>query len=430
MIGMNHGQEGCTPMTATPRGPVTPTTPPVSHRRRASGLPGDQPTSQDIAANLPPAMRVGAAIAWRFVVIAAALYVLGKIFSELIELVVPVAIALLLAALLSPAVARLVRWGVARAWATAIVLIGGLAAVGGLLTFVITRFVNGLPALRAQVSEAIDKINHWLTTGPLHLTDSQVQKWLTQAQDSIKGNQGEVASQVLDTAVTIGRLAGGAALCIFCLIFFLHDGDRIWRFLTRIVPYEHRDRVDLAGRRGFAALGHYVRATVVVAMIDATSIGVGLAIIGVPLAVPLSALIFLGAFVPILGAFVTGTVAVMVALVANGVVSALVVLGLLIAVMQVEGHVLQPLLLGRAVRLHPLAVVLGIGVGLTLAGIPGALLAVPLLAVLNASVRSLLSDADAEVDPEEIDPNAPGEADPADADDDSGGALGRLLHRS
>ncbi|HZE67373.1 MAG TPA: AI-2E family transporter [Sporichthyaceae bacterium] len=417
-------------MTATPRGPVTPTTPPVSHRRRASGLPGDQPTSQDIAANLPPAMRVGAAIAWRFVVIAAALYVLGKIFSELIELVVPVAIALLLAALLSPAVARLVRWGVARAWATAIVLIGGLAAVGGLLTFVITRFVNGLPALRAQVSEAIDKINHWLTTGPLHLTDSQVQKWLTQAQDSIKGNQGEVASQVLDTAVTIGRLAGGAALCIFCLIFFLHDGDRIWRFLTRIVPYEHRDRVDLAGRRGFAALGHYVRATVVVAMIDATSIGVGLAIIGVPLAVPLSALIFLGAFVPILGAFVTGTVAVMVALVANGVVSALVVLGLLIAVMQVEGHVLQPLLLGRAVRLHPLAVVLGIGVGLTLAGIPGALLAVPLLAVLNASVRSLLSDADAEVDPEEIDPNAPGEADPADADDDSGGALGRLLHRS
>jgi len=327
-------------------------------------------------------------------------------------------------------VARLVRWGVPRAWATAIVLIGGLAAVGGLLTFVITRFVNGLPELRAQVSEAIDKINHWLTTGPLHLTDSQVQKWLTQAQDSIKGNQGEVASQVLDTAVTIGRLAGGAALCIFCLIFFLHDGDRIWRFLTRIVPYEHRDRVDLAGRRGFAALGHYVRATVVVAMIDATSIGVGLAIIGVPLAVPLSALIFLGAFVPILGAFVTGTVAVMVALVANGVVSALVVLGLLIAVMQVEGHVLQPLLLGRAVRLHPLAVVLGIGVGLTLAGIPGALLAVPLLAVLNASVRSLLSDADAEVDPEEIDPNAPGEADPADADDDSGGALGRLLHRS
>ncbi|HEY3603751.1 MAG TPA: AI-2E family transporter [Sporichthyaceae bacterium] len=385
---------------------------------------------QDIAGNLPPAVRIGAALSWRLLTIAAALYVLGRVVSTLIELVVPVSIALLLAALLSPAVARLVHWGIPRAWATAIVLIGGLAAVGGLLTFVVTRFVNGLPALRAQVSDAIDKINHWLTTGPLHLTDSQVQKWLTQAQDSIKGNQGEVASHVLDTAVTIGRLAGGTALCIFTLIFFLHDGDRIWRFVTRIVPGEHRDRLDLAGRRGFAALGHYVRATVVVAMIDSLTIGIGLAIIGVPLAVPLAALIFLGAFVPILGAFVTGTVAVLVALVAKSLVSALVVLGLLVAVMQIEGHVLQPLLLGRAVRLHPLAVVLGIGVGLTLAGIPGALLAVPLLAVLNAGIRSLLSDADAAVDPEDVDPNEPEQADPADISDEHTGGLRRLLHRS
>jgi predicted PurR-regulated permease PerM len=372
-------------------------------------------------------MRIGAAIAWRFVAIALALYVLGRVFNELIDLFVPVAIALLLAALLSPAVARLVRWGVRRAWATAIVLIGGLAAVGGLLTFVITQFVDGLPALRDQVSEAIDKINHWLTTGPAHMSDSQLQKWLTQAQDSIRGNQGEIASHALDTAVTIGRLAGATALCIFTLIFFLHDGDGIWRFVTRVVPGEHRDRVDLAGRRGFAALGHYVRATVVVAMIDSVSIGIGLAIIGVPLAVPLAALIFLGAFVPILGAFVTGTVAVLVALVANGVVSALVVLGLLLAVMQLEGHVLQPLLLGRAVRLHPLAVVLGIGVGLTLAGIPGALLAVPLLAVLNAGVRSLLSDADADVDPVEIDPNEPAEAEPAGSEENQSGLLSRLL---
>jgi predicted PurR-regulated permease PerM len=403
-------------MSAAPRPPAP-----------RSGPSGRPPSSQDIAANLPAAMRIGAALAWRFVAIALALYVLGRVFNELIDLVVPVAVALLLAALLSPAVARLARWGVPRAWATAIVLIGGLAAVGGLLTFVITRFVDGLPALRTQLSDAIDKINHWLTTGPAHMSDSQLQKWLTQAQDSIKGNQGEIASHALDTAVTISRLAGATALCIFTLIFFLHDGDGIWRFVTRIVPREHRDRVDLAGRRGFAALGHYVRATVVVAMIDSVSIGVGLAIIGVPLAVPLAALIFLGAFVPILGAFVTGTVAVLVALVAKSLVSALVVLGLLLAVMQIEGHVLQPLLLGRAVRLHPLAVVLGIGVGLTLWGIPGALLAVPLLAVLNAGVRSLLSDADAEVDPAGIDPNEPEEAEPADAPEDRSGLLSRLL---
>jgi predicted PurR-regulated permease PerM len=378
-----------------------------------TGNLSDEPRmTQDIATNLPKVMRVGAAISWRIVAMALALYVLGRVLSAMLDLVVPVAIAMLLAALLSPAVARLTKCGVPRAVSTAIVMVCGLSLVGGLIAFVITQFVDNLPDLRTELSSAIAQIDHWLATGPLHLSGSALERWLQKAQDGIAGNQGAVASHVFDTAVAVGRLAAGVALTIFSLIFFLHDGDRIWRFVCRVVPRDQRDRVDVAGRRGFTALGHYVRATVIVASIDALSIGIGLAIMGIPLAVPLATLIFLGAFVPILGAFVAGTIAVLVALVAKSLVTALVVLGLLIAVMQIEGHVLQPLLLGRAVALHPLAVVLGIGTGLTLAGIPGALLAVPLLAILNASIRSLLSPADALTDPASVDVNEPEDAAP------------------
>lgn len=368
--------------------------------------------SRDVSANLPTGLRAGAAIAWRLVAIALALYIVARVVSALIALVVPVAIALLLAALLSPAVSRLVRWGLSRALATAIVVVIGLGVVGGMLTFVITRFVDGLPELRAQVSEALVQVDEWLTEGPLNMSDTELQRVLDQAQESIRGNQGEVALTVLDTALTVGLVAGAILLSIFSLVFFLYDGEKIWRFLTRVVPHEHRNRVDVAGRRGFAALGAYVRATVIVAIIDAVAIGVGLAIVGVPLAVPLAALIFLGAFVPILGAFVTGSVAILVALVANGPIAALIVLALLVAVMQLEGNVLQPLLLSRAVRIHPLAVVLGIGVGLSVAGIPGALLSVPLLAVLNASISSLLAPEDSDIPPDEVDVDDPAEAEP------------------
>jgi predicted PurR-regulated permease PerM len=170
---------------------------------------------------------------------------------------------------------------------------------------------------------------------------------------------------------------------------------------VRGVPEPVRDRVDVAGRRGFSSLVSYVRATAAVAVVDAVGIGVGLWIVGVPLVVPLAALVFLGAFIPIVGAVIAGTVAVLIALVANGFVQALIVLAIVIAVMQLEGHVLQPWLLGRAVRLHPLAVVLAITAGLVAGGIPGALLAVPLLAVLNAGIQSLLHDN--EPDPESVD---------------------------
>lgn len=346
----------------------------------------------DVRPLVPLVLRVSAAVAWRLLAVGVALYWLGQIAGYLAVVAVPVAVALLLAALLAPVVGMLVRRKVPRGLATALAVIGGLTVVGGILTAVIVTFSNGLPALQAQVAGGLNTINNWLQHGPLHLSQRQLQGYVDRVVQTVKNNQGAITSGAVSTVATVGTGLTGALLTLFTLIFFLHDGDRIWHFVIRIVPEPVRARVDVAGQQGFASLVNYVRGTAAVAVVDAVGIGVGLAIVGVPLVVPLAALVFLAAFVPIIGAVVAGTVAVLVALVANGFISALVVAGVVIAVMQLEGHLLQPLLLGRVVQLHPLAVVLAIAVGLESGGIAGALLAVPLLAVLNAGAASLWRD--------------------------------------
>lgn len=349
---------------------------------------------EDIRQVVPRTLRVSAAVGWRLLVVAAALYVIGITVSFLAPLVVPVAIAVLLAALLAPAVSYLVKHKLRRGLATVVVLVGGLVVLGGVLTVVVITFINGLPALRSQLSTSIDTIVTWLATGPLQLSDEQLRSVGDDLIAALNANQAGLAAGALTTATTVGEALAQGLLVLFTLIFFLYDGARIWQFLLRAAPRGVRARLDVAGRRGQVALVSYVRATVAVAVVDAVGIGVGLAILGIPLAVSLAALVFLGAFVPIIGAVLAGGVAVLVALVAKGLIPALIVLGIVIGVMQLESHVLQPLLLGRAVDLHPLAVVLAIAAGLLAAGIIGALLAVPLLAVLNSGIRSLLSDAD------------------------------------
>jgi predicted PurR-regulated permease PerM len=214
----------------------------------------------------------------------------------------------------------------------------------------------------------------------------------------------------------------------FTLIFLLHGGRNIYSFTTQIFPVTVRERVRDAGRAGFQSLIGYVRATFLVALVDALGIGTGLAIMGIPLALPLASLVFLGAFIPLIGAVIAGGLAVIVALIAKGWVFALITLGLIIAVQQLESHILQPLVMGRAVSVHPLAVVLAIAGGSVLAGIIGALLAVPIVAFLNSSVRVLVADDPAaeeqalesevgpaiKAEPDELEPKAgpPGAADP------------------
>ncbi|WP_051116335.1 AI-2E family transporter [Amycolatopsis nigrescens] len=370
----------------------------MSERKdRGPESPSENPfvsESADITSLVPRGLRIGAALSWRFLTVIAALYVILWLIGYLSVVVIPLSVALLLAALLAPAVAQLVQLKFPRGLAAAIVLIGGLAVLGGLLTFVVVQFTNGLPELQRQLTESLNQIKDWLLNGPLHLRQEQIQQFINQAISFLQDNQASLTSSALTTAGTVGEILTGFVLTLFILIFFLAGGGQIWSFLVRGVPARVRNRVDVAGKRGFASLVSYVRATAAVAVVDAVGIGVGLWIVGVPLVVPLATLVFLGAFIPIIGAVITGGVAVLVALVTNNFVTALIVLAIVIGVMQLESHVLQPLLLGRAVRLHPLAVVLAITAGLVTAGIAGALLSVPLLAVLNAGIRSLLHEVD------------------------------------
>ncbi|MBB5154339.1 AI-2E family transporter [Saccharopolyspora phatthalungensis] len=357
-------------------------------------------TRDDAAASIPRVLRVSAAVSWRALVILGALYVLGLALGRVYVVVIPVAIALLLAALLAPAVASLARHGVPRSLATALVLIGGLAIVGGVLTFVINAFVEGFPDLQSQVLASLNTLKGWLALGPLHINEQQIGQYLNQAQQWLAANQAALTSGALSTAGTFGNFLTGLVLALFTLIYFLYDGRRVWLFVTRLAPKHVRHRVDVAGCRGFASLVGFVRATALVAVVDALGIGLGLAILGVPLAIPLAALVFLGGFVPIVGAVASGAVAVLVALVTKGWIVALIVVGIVLAVQQIEGNVLQPLILGRAVQIHALGVVLAISIGLVVSGIIGALLAVPLVAVLNSAIRSLVAEEEPEEPPE------------------------------
>ncbi|GAT10943.1 AI-2E family transporter [Mycolicibacterium novocastrense] len=354
--------------------------------------------------SVSPLVRKGAAWSWRLLVILAALVALLWVFKQLEIIVVPVALATILAALLMPAVDFLDRRGAPRAGAVALMLLSGFAVVGGILSFVVTQFIEGAPELTQQVSRSIDGMRNWLIEGPLHLSRDQIDNAGNAAIEALQNNQERVTTGALSTAGTVTEIVTGAVLVLFTLIFLLQGGRNIFAFVTQIFPVHVRDRVRDAGRAGFHSLIGYVRATFLVALVDAVGIGTGLAIMGVPLALPLASLVFLGAFIPLVGAVVAGALAVVVALIAKGFIYALITLGLVIAVQQLEGHVLQPLVMGRAVSIHPLAIVLVIAGGGVLAGIVGALLAVPVLAFLNSAVRVLTArDPDVEKEALEAD---------------------------
>jgi predicted PurR-regulated permease PerM len=367
--------------------------------RYAIGMPdGSSVSSVDDFADaaVTPLVRKTAAWAWRLLVILGAVVALLWLFKRLEVIFVPVALATMLAALLMPAVDFLDRRGAPRGGAVALVLLSGFAIVGGILTFVVSQFIEGTPALVEQVTRSIDGARNWLINGPLHLSREQIDHAGNSAIEAIRNNQEKLTSGALSTASTVTEIVTGALLVFFTLIFLLHGGRNIFAFVTKIIPGSVRDRVRDAGRSGFHSLIGYVRATFLVALVDAIGIGTGLAIMGVPLALPLASLVFLGAFIPLVGAVIAGFLAVVVALLSKGFIYALITLGLIIAVQQLEGHVLQPLVMGRAVSIHPLAVVLAIAAGGVLAGIIGALLAVPLVAFVNSAVRVLMARDPAE----------------------------------
>lgn len=345
---------------------------------------------------VPPGLQIAAAWSWRVLLVVAVVFALAWLARYLSEVMVPVAIAILLAALLSPVADRLRSWGFPRGAATAATVLGGLALIAGSLVLIGTQIVVQASTLSGNVVQGFDQLLNYLRNGPIPISDSWLDsdQWVSRISNFLRDSQSLLAEYAAAIGAGAGHFLAGFAIALFTLFYFLYDGRGIFTFLLNFVPRPSRRQIDEAARKGWRSLSAYMRATILVAAVDAVGVLIVALILGVPVAPALAALVFIGAFIPLVGAFVSGFVAVVVALVALGWVQALIMLAGIILVMQIEGHVLQPFLLGRAVKLHPLAVLLAIAVGIIVGGIVGALMAVPLLAFIKSFTQYLAGAAE------------------------------------
>jgi putative heme transporter len=372
--------------------------PSPAERRRPSPRPREKKTSIDDA--VPRGLRIAAAWSWRLIVIGIVVYAVLWLVGEYMLLVAPLLVGLLLAGLLMPAQRALLKVGVHRSLGALLVVVAGLAAVGGTLMLVINRFIDGLDEMIAQVEGGVEQVQEWLETGPLGLTEDALENVVEEVQLWVDANTAQLTQGALSAVTGAVQFLTGMIFAIVVTFFFLRDGSRIWGFLLGLLPEPAREPMAFAGDGAWKSLSGYVRATVLVALVDAVGIGLGVWVLSWAmnfpegLVLPVAALVFLGGFVPIVGAFVSGTVAVLIALVsgetpAQGLLQALIVLGVVVVVQQLESNVLQPFIVSKMVRVHPLAVLIAVLGGILLAGIIGALVAVPIVAVINSVVRRL-----------------------------------------
>lgn len=361
---------------------------------------------------IPHGLRLSAAWAWRVLLIAGTIWLIWQIFAKYQVIFVPLLLALLLSALTKPVQRALARRegkvGLPNAAAALLTVFLVIIFVAGLVALISQQAASGFGDLRDDAADGLSELQKQLANSPLHLTNDQLDDYVNSLQDSIRGSgKGTIVSSALEVGNTAGHVLTGLFITLFATYFFLSSGDRMWSWVVGLFPAAAREQVRGSGVRAWATLTAYVRATVIVAIVDGAGVGIGAAILGVPLAFPLGMVVFIGAFVPIVGALVSGAAAVLVALVAVGYVKALIMLGIVIAVQQLEAHVLQPFLLGRAVRVHPLAVIIAIAAGVLLAGIIGALFAVPFVAVVNVIGEYLAGrDPDEQPSEEEMGPLA------------------------
>jgi predicted PurR-regulated permease PerM len=338
---------------------------------------------------VPGWLQTGAAWSWRLLLLAAAVYLVARVISILSIVVVPCIAALLLTALLQPLKARLRRAGLPGLAATWCTLLVGALVLGGLVMLVTNRVSADYPALVSETRHTTTQVETWLSGAPFHLKSSSVQR----ALNNIPGYLSKHKALVEGTVVAGGKIAaeffGGLVLMIFVMFFLIKDGDRIWSWLISGLRAESARRVNRAGHAAWLAVVYYMRGTVVVAAIHAVVIGLALYIMGAPLVIPLAVLVFVAAFVPLVGLLIAGALAIVVTLAAKGWVAAVILLGVLIVEDQLEGHLLQPQVVGRVIRLHPLAVILSLAVGGVLAGVVGAVVAIPVVAVITRAVPEL-----------------------------------------
>ncbi|WP_426184281.1 AI-2E family transporter [Microbacterium sp. TWP3-1-2b2] len=354
-------------------------------------MPTDRTVTTEADNAVPLSLRVAAGYAWRLLLIAAAAGVVVWLVIQLKLLVIPLLVGILITALLWPAFELMLRKRFPRWLAILIVLIGTLAIVAGLLWLVGWQVAREWPSVQKSTMQAVEEFQKYLMDGPLHLSAGQIQDYIDQGFALIQEQAQLLWSGALAIGSTAGHVLVGTLLTIFVLICLLADGGGIWHWTTKLFPRDARPAVDAAARNGWRTVVSYAKTQLLVATIDSIGIGLGAFLLGVPLAIPVAVLVFLGAFIPIVGAVATGAVAVFLALVYNDPWNAFWMLVVVIGVQQLEGHILQPILMGSAVKVHPLAVVLVVAGGSMIAGIPGALFAVPLAAFVNVVAVTLSS---------------------------------------
>lgn len=334
-------------------------------------------------------LAVAAAVSWRLLLVGLTFYAVVLVLSRIPLVVVPTFAALLISALLYQPVAFLRRHRWPRMLSTWVVLLIALAALGAVGVFVVTRGAAQYPSLAAQLSGVSSRLQDLIGRLPgvdrsLTVDDltSRLLTWLGQHRTTVAGG-----------LLTVGRVAGelitGLIIAVFLTYFFVADGDRIWSWMVRLLPATVQPSVNGAGHSAWRALSGWIAGTAVIALIHGVVIGTVLWLLGTPLVVPLAVLVFIGSFIPVIGALLFGGVAALVTLVAVGPVPALILVAVLLAENQLEAHLLQPFIIGRAVNLHPVAIVLVLTGAGTMAGVIGAIVAIPLVASVHAAMKYL-----------------------------------------
>lgn len=337
---------------------------------------------------MPPWLLRTSEWSWRLLLVATAVIAVGWVLSKVFLVVVVVIVALLLTTLFHPPASRLRRRGWTKGRATAVSLIAGLLVIVGFLALVVPQLASEFSKVGDQAAAGVRQAQTWLTDGPLDLSGKQVDQIANGLVRQLQGGGGSsLVSGVVNGAVTAGTVIAAILLAIALTAFFVRDGGEIWEWLVSLLPATARPRAQQIGAISWETLAAYIRGIAIIGLVDAVFIGLGIAILGVPLVFPLMALTFVAAFIPLIGSTIAGLIAALVALVDQGVVSALILVAIIIAVQQIEGNVLYPIVMRRAVDTHPVAILLGVAAGAIVLGVFGAIIAVPVVAILGRIIN-------------------------------------------
>jgi predicted PurR-regulated permease PerM len=351
---------------------------------------------------IPRGLVTGSELAWRLLICLVVVAILAWALWQVRVVLLPAFVALLVSTILAPPAHALARAGLPPGLAAAIVFVGSLALIGGVIALIVPQLGGEFDTLGRQVELGAQQVGDYIASGPFGLSDAQVQAAIDDAAGRVRRSAGSLATGVLTGAIIVTQFLAELLLTLVLLFFFLKDGPRLWAWVLRLFPRHRRETAHHVGQASLAMLTGYVRGVFFVACVDAFFIGVALALIGVPLVIPLAVITFIAAFIPFVGAVVAGAVATLVALVSGGVIDALLVVAAVLAVQQLEGNLLYPVVVGRSVELHPVAILLAVGTGAVLAGIVGAFIAVPITAAIAAAIPVARRETEEDARREEI----------------------------